>query len=236
MKLNEFLEKFLPYYNERADVARFLDLDKYLSNKMTVSEQIEKELHDILYSHAYLEFVELQNKLHGEALQKFEYETLKKITLKVYEKELETYKSGYLVDMSLDRQLQLITFEQAKRLKKLGFDLECLWYYRDNPPDKKHTLLQNTFNIIQNFNADTNKVSAPSIAHALDWIEKIYYLIAVVGYDYEGDYFFVEILRPYDFYNPYDKEFGDRKTASNFALDEALTLLEKENEVKTTNH
>ena len=78
MKLNEFLEKFLPDYHNRYDVDRFLDLDKYLSNEMTVSEQIEKELHDVLYSHAYLELVELQDKLFNEALQNYTNEICEK--------------------------------------------------------------------------------------------------------------------------------------------------------------
>jgi hypothetical protein len=32
------------------------------------------------------------------------------------------------------KELQLVSFEQAKRLKKLGFDWECKYYYSSFPP------------------------------------------------------------------------------------------------------
>lgn len=40
----DFLEKFLPNYHSRDDIARLLDLDKFLSGEMDYLEKKEKVL------------------------------------------------------------------------------------------------------------------------------------------------------------------------------------------------
>ena len=82
----DFLEKFLPKYHSREDVARYLDLDKCFRGEMSGIEKIEK---DIYRSNVcYLELVELQEKLHAEALQNF--------TDKICEKQRENVCRNFL--------------------------------------------------------------------------------------------------------------------------------------------
>ena len=69
---NEFLEKFLPNYHSRNDVARLDDLTKYLSYDMDAEEQTDKGLYNVHYHQAFFEYEELSNKLFAEALQNFE--------------------------------------------------------------------------------------------------------------------------------------------------------------------
>ena len=68
--------------------------------------------------------------------------------------------------MNNDNQLQLVTFEQAKRLKEFGFDLEVRKYY-DSRANIFHTegyFNHNNFGIYS-----VAAYSAPTVAHALKW-------------------------------------------------------------------
>jgi len=71
MKITEFLEKFLPNYHKRDDVARLNDLYKFLDLEMTDEEVREKGFVQNCYDDVYFEFSELQDKLFAEALQNF---------------------------------------------------------------------------------------------------------------------------------------------------------------------
>jgi hypothetical protein len=60
-----------------------------------------------------------------------------------------------------EKQLQLVTFEQAVRLKKSGFDWETEeYYYSDGTAGAS---------ICCNYNADKGHFSAPTVALAFKW-------------------------------------------------------------------
>ena len=76
MKITEFLEKFLPNYHSRNDVARLNDLYKFLDLEMTDEEVREKGFVQNCYDDVYFELSELQDKLFAEALQNACFESL----------------------------------------------------------------------------------------------------------------------------------------------------------------
>ena len=71
MGVVEILEKYLPDYHRNDDIARMDDLCKYINNEMTEAEEKEKNLFDEDIPTVFAEFLELQEKLHAEALQNF---------------------------------------------------------------------------------------------------------------------------------------------------------------------
>ena len=71
MELTEFLEKFLPNYYSRNDVAQLLDLDRWLSGEMELKEFIKKGFSPKEDDSLFNEFNRMQNKLFSEALQNF---------------------------------------------------------------------------------------------------------------------------------------------------------------------
>ncbi len=63
--------------------------------------------------------------------------------------------------MKTEKQLQLVTFEQALRLSRLGFDWETeAFYHSDGTAD---------IYVFQNHNAE-GQISAPTVALALKWM------------------------------------------------------------------
>ncbi len=63
--------------------------------------------------------------------------------------------------MKTEKQLQLVTFEQALRLSRLGFDWATdAFYHSDGVAD---------IYVFQNHNAE-GKISAPTVALALKWM------------------------------------------------------------------
>jgi len=70
-----------------------------------------------------------------------------------------------------DKQLQLVTFEQAKRLKALGFDWETYNFY-DKLQDNL-LCLNPLICFIDNHNKDKKKYSAPTVALALKWFRDV---------------------------------------------------------------
>lgn len=78
------------------------------------------------------------------------------------------------------KQLQLVTFEQAKRLKELEFDWEVLdFYYMETDPDDRCGEIS-THPVQENLNKWEGQCSAPTVALALKWfrdVKKSIYLI-----------------------------------------------------------
>jgi hypothetical protein len=68
MKTSEILEKFLPDYYRRDDVARLDDLHKFLCNEMSIDEEKESGLRGLPYSDVFEEFIEQQDEMLEEAL------------------------------------------------------------------------------------------------------------------------------------------------------------------------
>lgn len=65
-----------------------------------------------------------------------------------------------------NKQLQIVTFEQAKKLEEIGFDWECNGRFVDNSNLPHYPI--NTLN--WNHGAHENCYSAPTTALALKWL------------------------------------------------------------------
>ena len=119
-------------------------------------------------------------------------------------------------------QLQLVNFEQAKRLKDLGFDWEKDLLFRppfDNPK------LGNWSRFLDPEKEDC--VFAPTVALALMWCrdEKGINEVGIIPHNSElgMHYYYIIQIDNSEFYSTYP--------AAEFALlDELLTLIEKQNE------
>ncbi|MDR3132997.1 MAG: hypothetical protein LBU42_03115 [Prevotellaceae bacterium] len=131
------------------------------------------------------------------------------------------------------KQLQLVTFEQAVRLKKLGFDWETTESY-----DAFLQTLQPLNPFPRNFNDKVYTVnghalaSAPTVALALEWVRENWLLADWL--DFSGEY--DEDGEP-RFYSNYlfgkeprktSKKAMPRKSIESALLDELLNVLEKE--------
>ncbi|MDR1346815.1 MAG: hypothetical protein LBJ63_00055 [Prevotellaceae bacterium] len=128
----------------------------------------------------------------------------------------------------MEKQLALVKYEQAKRLKELGFDLETIEFYHEDG-----TMDIWTFD---NHNAVSGKSSAPTVALALKWIRDVKKIFGVVVFKDYG--FYVGYMWKYFALN--NKEVkaeaditelkGNYEAAESALLDELLTILEKEKE------
>ena len=72
---------------------------------------------------------------------------------------------------------KLVTFEQAKKLKELGYDKDVVRYYKDDGFVWRHTSSDNEcrFSVDDlgcNSNGDDGKYSAPSTSEALEWFRE----------------------------------------------------------------
>jgi hypothetical protein len=132
------------------------------------------------------------------------------------------------------KQLQLVTREQARRLKKLRFDWETDYHYyeRCDKTDK----LEGPGLVRQNWNSGTYFYSIPTVCLALKWIRdcrhipnavKLYVEIRVMSNKpvYEYSYFFKGLE-----YHDFNLHFKTYEAAESALLDELLTILEKEKE------
>ena len=81
----------------------------------------------------------------------------------------------------METQLALVTFEQAKRLKKLGFDWKCQCYYIED--ENKYEIIDVIeikgvgiygFDLFEtNHNEKETRFSAPTVALALKWFRDV---------------------------------------------------------------
>ena len=119
-------------------------------------------------------------------------------------------------------QLQLVTYEQAVRLKELGFDWEVKQYYRDGIKDYTYP------EFMGYSNEAINDFSAPTAALALKWMRDVKGIFGSIDFDNHKD-----IRKYYYFYQFEETEtsdfYGHYEAAESALLDELLTLLENEN-------
>jgi hypothetical protein len=126
-----------------------------------------------------------------------------------------------------NNQLQIVSFEQAWRLKALGFDWNTEWFYRDNLPSPADTLLHQPNNAIGDHNACIHRFSAPTVAHALKWMRDENGIVCAVDWffdeypAYRGSIIINGMRRKTGGYDTYE-------AAEAALLDELLTLIEKE--------
>ena len=118
------------------------------------------------------------------------------------------------------KQLQLVTFEQAKRLKALGFDWSAYNFY-DATQDNL-LCLNPLVCFVSNHNKSKTKISAPTVALALKWfsdVKKIRHSVQINN----GYYGFISGEDLWE-----SKDFSTYESAESALLDELLTILEKE--------
>jgi hypothetical protein len=152
-----------------------------------------------------------------------------------------------------EKELQLVNFEQAKRLKALGFNREtCHLYDGDRlvRADRFFDLSDANIEVYSNWNHegyDWNDgvqkewISSPTVALALKWVrdeKKIYNAVSffdVVTPEYTGRYQVTHIidagdkrLKPRHVYET--KPSKEYEAAESALLDELLTIIEKEKE------
>lgn len=97
--------------------------------------------------------------------------------------------------MNKNNQLQLVTFEQAKQLKALGFDWPCTAYYHEGVL-KDHSFKGiinrlRTRNHINKYITSKETIAAPTVALALKWIRDVKKILCSIETDFhtyiEGD-------------------------------------------------
>jgi hypothetical protein len=85
---------------------------------------------------------------------------------------------------------EFITYEQALKLKELGFDKECFGWYNGNKP--QYVIIQNSTN--KEWEIEGSKhCAAPLKQQAFKWFRENDKLFGVVNY-YTTDQYFIEIL------------------------------------------
>ena len=138
------------------------------------------------------------------------------------------------------QQLQLVNFEQAKRLKQLGFDWGTKDYYNNPIPsctkkglnyNKMLYLPHYRFGGMEYNNGDS--ISAPTVPLALKWFRDV----KMIGCSVTQVILIGKKSKEYTF--SYNKTYGcdycthdfdTYESAESALLDELLTLIEKENE------
>jgi hypothetical protein len=115
-------------------------------------------------------------------------------------------------------QLPPVTFEQAKRLKELGFDWETRHYYFDEDEENRELEYGDEFDYNHGiYGYETT--SAPTVALALKWMRDEINMHKIVT-AHTG------CFSTESYYMANGKEFDDYDAAESALLDELLTILE----------
>ena len=85
--------------------------------------------------------------------------------------------------MTNNDQLQLVTFEQAKNLKKLGFYFATNAYYIPGA-----CLCERKYSMLSNHNRREHVMSAPKVPLALKWVRDVKGIRLGVQFRYTGYY------------------------------------------------
>jgi hypothetical protein len=128
------------------------------------------------------------------------------------------------------KELQRVNREQAKRLKKLGFDRRVVYYFDKTQDDGLVTNPLICF--ADNHNKDETKISAPTVALALKWIRDEKKLLCFVSCWYGSTTKYewlwqgrVIIINKHPIETAF---YATYEAAESALLDKLLTLLEKE--------
>jgi hypothetical protein len=124
------------------------------------------------------------------------------------------------------KELALVNFEQAKRLKKSGFDWETLELYHEDGTADIWTF--------DNHNVISYRFSAPTVPLALKWFRDRKGLFGNIDFaiaNFRKGYY-------YNYFSFSDKNitgkteefFGEYEAAESALLDELLSIFEKEQE------
>jgi hypothetical protein len=129
-----------------------------------------------------------------------------------------------------EKQLQYVTFKQAKRLKELEFDWKCNAVFQKSELTKEWELTQHNWS--ENFNSEEFKgISAPTVALALKWIRDkkqifscVDFAIASFHKGYSWNYF---SFNNKGICGKTEYLYNSFEAAESMLLNELLTLLEK---------
>lgn len=136
------------------------------------------------------------------------------------------------------KQLQLVTFEQAKRLDAVGFDYPVFdWYFKDGTFHKQENVKGcKGWEGWHCWKATKGiRFSAPAVALALKWLRDVKNIQSDVNYIeiarlspkiiYKGRY---QNNVLYEYIEKFTNSFDTYEAAESALLDELLTVLEKE--------
>ena len=118
-----------------------------------------------------------------------------------------------------NKQLQLCSFEQAKRLKELGFNWEIKNYYFYNNKNNVFSTVTGKdydWNLLTHF--QDNRISAPTIALALKWCRDVKNTKNCVCFGKYGWYICIQGKEHGQGYLSYE-------SAENASLDELLNTV-----------
>jgi hypothetical protein len=126
--------------------------------------------------------------------------------------------------MNKEQKLQLVTFEQAKKLKEAGFDWHSIYFYLWNENISKQGIVSMNYN--SSFDERGNPYySAPTASLALKWFRDVKGVTAsIVRYNDDG------VIKWVGSYNEpklkYTDMFDTYELAESELLDELLALIE----------
>ena len=124
-----------------------------------------------------------------------------------------------------EQQLQLVSFEQAKRLKEAGFDFHCEHRFTNG-----HKNLLNRWTDLKNANSDKFDISAPTVAIALKWFRDVKLIdcaIQIQNNEVEKVLYFGNYFSQQHKAFGFTQDYEIYEAAETALLDELLTLIEK---------
>ncbi|MDR2927157.1 MAG: hypothetical protein LBV41_02980 [Cytophagaceae bacterium] len=125
-------------------------------------------------------------------------------------------------------QLQLVNFEQAKRLKVAGFDWECEYFFSENTKTFEPQLNHNYCGVHRDFNrGKKTECSAPSVALALKWFRDVKNCEILIA-SKKNEAVYIAQLGEEPYMN--DKTFPTHEAAESALLDELLKMIEENNQ------
>jgi hypothetical protein len=132
-----------------------------------------------------------------------------------------------------EKELQLVTFEQAKKLSNVGFDGKTNYYFRPYNSIPFYSTSRYNFNECNDdINVGSYQCSAPTVALALKWIRDEKEIKSEIRFYYQNSNYqdcyyqgFIDISNHK--YLDYTNHFDTYEEAESALLDELLTILEK---------
>ena len=137
-----------------------------------------------------------------------------------------------------------VTYEQAVKLKKLGFEWEVKHFYvLNNANEPKLCRLPDTLGGQDNHNNYHGSFSAPTLAQAQKWLRKVKDIIIGIDFDNWHDKYVCHLYKRMgysgknfrDTYgsrlvtNEFHEDFNTYEQALSAGIDKALELLKEEN-------
>lgn len=121
----------------------------------------------------------------------------------------------------------ITTYNQAKRLKELGYDRPSRYYYQpEYGIDIFNDLGVSDYNTLPRW--EDKRCSAPSVSEALQWIREKYKIVCAVEVDYYDGFYYTGKWADEPIYAfQYTNSFNTYPEASSALLDELLTYLEQ---------